>query len=98
MENKSSGSTWVPLLTGVAIGAVLGVLFAPAKGVETRKKVMSALGDLGVSDFFGGEQEEEASSYQGSSSSHQHSNSRQSSQGAYQGAGSYGNGSGTRNS
>ena len=29
----------VALAAGVAVGAVLGILFAPAKGEETRKKM-----------------------------------------------------------
>ena len=35
MKNESV----ITFLAGAAIGAVLGVLFAPAKGDETRKKV-----------------------------------------------------------
>jgi gas vesicle protein len=34
------------LLVGAAIGGVLGVLFAPEKGSETRKKIMAKGEDL----------------------------------------------------
>ncbi len=34
------------LLLGAAIGGVLGVLFAPDKGSETRKKILDQGGDL----------------------------------------------------
>jgi len=36
---KNSTKVVVALTAGVAIGAVLGILFAPAKGEETRKKM-----------------------------------------------------------
>lgn len=39
----------VALLTGVAVGAVLGVLFAPESGSETRERLSNALNDLGDS-------------------------------------------------
>ena len=36
MDKKN---TILGVLTGLAVGAVLGVLFAPAKGSETRRKI-----------------------------------------------------------
>jgi gas vesicle protein len=36
----SSGKIITSLLAGVAIGAVLGVLFAPEEGSKTRKKIL----------------------------------------------------------
>lgn len=73
MENNS-GSSMLPFISGLVIGAALGILFAPEKGSETRKKVMSGLGNLsgGLGDMFGqseGEYEESGSSYTGSQSS-----------------------------
>ena len=36
---SNSSNTVLGLLAGTAIGATLGVLFAPNKGTETRKKI-----------------------------------------------------------
>lgn len=35
----SSGKVLLGLLAGIAIGATLGILFAPGKGSDTRKKI-----------------------------------------------------------
>lgn len=43
---KDSGKIVTALLAGLAAGAVLGVLFAPEKGSETREKINDSLGDL----------------------------------------------------
>lgn len=45
------------LLAGLAAGVVIGVLFAPDKGAETRDKVNESLKDLGdaIKDRFASE-------------------------------------------
>lgn len=43
MKNKS---LIMGVLGGVAVGAVLGILFAPDKGTETRKKITKKGKDL----------------------------------------------------
>ncbi len=43
---EDSGKVMLGLLAGVAIGATLGILFAPDKGVETRRKIVSKKEDL----------------------------------------------------
>ena len=42
MSNKT-GNTLVALLTGAAIGAAVGILFAPDKGSKTREKIKDGL-------------------------------------------------------
>jgi len=43
---KDSGKIIGALLLGVAVGAVIGIIFAPEKGSETRKKLMAGAKDL----------------------------------------------------
>lgn len=42
----SSKQVLASVLTGVAVGAVLGILFAPDKGVDTRKKISKKGSDV----------------------------------------------------
>ncbi len=47
MENSNdSGKVIGALIIGAAVGAVLGILFAPDKGSEIRKKLLNQTGDL----------------------------------------------------
>lgn len=39
MANSDTGSVLLALLTGAAIGAGVGILYAPEKGSKTRKKI-----------------------------------------------------------
>lgn len=42
----NSGKVALGVLAGVAAGAILGILFAPAKGSETRQKIAGKGDDL----------------------------------------------------
>jgi gas vesicle protein len=42
----TTGKALLGVLAGIAAGAVLGVLFAPAKGVDTRKNIVRKSEDL----------------------------------------------------
>lgn len=46
-NSNNTGKIVGALLVGAAVGAALGVLFAPNKGSETRKKIMAKGEDLG---------------------------------------------------
>ncbi|MCX7910471.1 MAG: YtxH domain-containing protein [Endomicrobia bacterium] len=46
MSERNSGSSLLAFLLGLGIGAILGILFAPAEGKETRKKIAKYLEDL----------------------------------------------------
>jgi len=44
---KNNAKVFAGILFGVAVGAVLGVMFAPRKGSDTRKKMADATKDFG---------------------------------------------------
>jgi gas vesicle protein len=47
MENSNNnGKLLGALLIGAAIGGILGVLFAPEKGADTRKKIFKGVKDM----------------------------------------------------
>lgn len=43
---KDTGKILFAVLAGAAVGAAIGLLFAPEKGSDTRKKIMDAADDL----------------------------------------------------
>ncbi len=45
---KNSGGILAAFLGGAILGGLLGVLFAPASGEETRKKIADALEKRGI--------------------------------------------------
>lgn len=46
MSDSSFGKVVLGILSGAAIGATLGILFAPAKGTVTRRKIAKNTRDL----------------------------------------------------
>lgn len=46
MENSNTGKIIGALLFGVAVGGVLGILFAPHKGSKTRRKLSAKGADF----------------------------------------------------
>lgn len=53
-HTNDTGKMIAALLVGAVIGGALGILFAPAKGSDTRKKIAGATGDFtdGLKDKF----------------------------------------------
>jgi gas vesicle protein len=51
----SNSKLFIGFLVGAAVGSALGILLAPDKGSETRRKIMEKGNDLGdsISDFGG---------------------------------------------
>lgn len=46
MSDSSFGKVMLGILGGAAVGAALGVLFAPAKGTATRRKIVKTGRDI----------------------------------------------------
>ncbi|WP_139423210.1 YtxH domain-containing protein [Chryseobacterium mulctrae] len=45
-KQNNSASILAPLVTGLAAGVIIGILYAPEKGAETRKKIKTKANDL----------------------------------------------------
>lgn len=46
MSKEDSGNSLLAFLLGIVAGAIIGILFAPAEGKETRKKIAKYLEEL----------------------------------------------------
>lgn len=47
MKDMNTGKVVLGVLTGVAVGAILGILFAPEKGSDTRANIAKKTSDVG---------------------------------------------------
>jgi gas vesicle protein len=47
MNEMNTGKVVLGVLTGVAVGAILGILFAPEKGSDTRASIAKKTSDVG---------------------------------------------------
>jgi len=45
-KEKNSGNILASILTGLFTGVVLGIIYAPDKGTETRKKIKTKINDV----------------------------------------------------
>ncbi len=46
MNGKNDSNSLLAFLLGLTVGAILGILFAPAEGKETRKKIAKYLEEI----------------------------------------------------
>lgn len=66
-NDNNTGKLVGALLIGAAVGAALGILFAPNKGAETRKKLLAKGDDLSgaIKDRFNGMLEDSKTEVEG---------------------------------